>query len=62
VGKRANCQAGVLVDYASHVGYTLLDRRLYLPIEWVEDEAFGECQEKCGVPPDIGFQTKPELG
>jgi len=39
VGKRANCQAGVYVGYASRKGYTLLDRRLYLPHEWVEDEA-----------------------
>lgn len=37
VGKRANCQAGVYVGYASRQGYTLLDRRLYLPQEWVED-------------------------
>lgn len=34
VGKRANCQAGVYVGYASRKGYTLLDRRLYLPQEW----------------------------
>ena len=34
VGKRANCQAGVFLGYASYSGYTLLDRRLYLPREW----------------------------
>jgi len=39
VGKRANCQAGVFLGYASRQGYTLLDRRLYLPQEWVEAEA-----------------------
>src|SRR5919109_1313811 len=32
VGKRANCQAGVFLGYASAIGYTLLDRRLYLPL------------------------------
>ena len=42
VGKRANCQAGVFVGYASALGSTLLDRRLYLPIEWVEDDDFAE--------------------
>ena len=31
VGKRDNCQAGVFLGYASELGYTLLDRRLYLP-------------------------------
>ena len=36
VGKRANCQAGVYLGYASRQGYTLLDRRLSVPQEWVE--------------------------
>lgn len=62
VGKRANCQAGVFLGYASYAGYTLLDRRLYLPLEWVEDDDFAERRAKCGVPSDIRFQTKPELG
>src|SRR5712691_4443254 len=39
VGKRANCQAGVYVGYASRKGYTLLDCRLYLPREWVAEPA-----------------------
>ncbi len=62
VGKRANCQAGVYVGYASRKGYTLLDRRLYLPQEWVEDEAFAERRRRCGVPVGITFKTKPTLG
>jgi len=40
VGKRANCQAGVFLGYASYAGYTLLDRRLYVPTDWLEDEGF----------------------
>ncbi len=62
VGKRANCQAGVFVGYASCGGYTLLDRRLYLPKEWVEDDAYGERRRKCAVPQDITFKTKLQLG
>jgi len=62
VGKRANCQAGVYLGYASRQGYTLLDRRLYLPREWVEEEAYAARRRKCGVPPDIAFKTKPTLG
>jgi SRSO17 transposase len=62
VGKRANCQAGVFLGYASHKGYTLLDRRLYLPHEWVEDEAYAPRRRRCGVPTDMSFKTKPTLG
>lgn len=61
LGKVANCQAGVFLSYASAKGYTLLDRRLYLPQEWIDDEAYAERRQKCGVPTDIVFQTKPQL-
>jgi SRSO17 transposase len=62
VGKRANCQAGVFLGYASYAGYTLLDRRLYLPQEWLEDEAYAKRRRTCGVPQDLPFKTKPQLG
>ncbi len=62
LGKRANCQAGVFLGYASTRGYTLLDRRLYLPEDWVEDAAFAARRGACGVPADTVFQTKPALG
>lgn len=62
LGKTANCQAGVFLGYASPKGYTLLHRRLYLPEEWVGADAYAERRQKCGVPADVSFQTKPELG
>ena len=62
LGKVANCQAGVFLGYASQHGYTLLDRRLYMPQEWLEDEAYAERRQQCGVPENLTFQTKPELG
>src|SRR5688572_27254663 len=62
VGKRANCQAGVFLGYASDAGYTLLHRRLYMPVEWVQDAAFAERRVKCGIPSNLRFRTKPELG
>jgi SRSO17 transposase len=62
LGKRANCQASVFLAYASPQGYTLLDRRLYLPEEWVEDAAYAERRKACGVPDSITFTTKPMLG
>lgn len=61
LGKVANCQAGVFLGYASSKGYTLLDRRLYVPEEWVTDEAYAERRRKCGIPPELKFKTKPQL-
>lgn len=61
LGKVANCQAGVFLSYASQQGYTLLDRRLYLPQEWVEADAYAERRSRCGIPDEMRFQTKPEL-
>jgi SRSO17 transposase len=61
LGKRANCQAGVFVGYVSPQGYTLLDRRLYVPVEWLTDEAYIERRRQCGIPPGLTCKTKPEL-
>ena len=61
LGKVANCQAGVFLSYASHKGYTLLNRCLYLPKDWLEDPAYAERRCECGVPAEIGVQTKPQL-
>jgi SRSO17 transposase len=60
LGKLANCQASVLLAYASSKGHTLLDRRLYLPEEWLDAE-HAERRKKCGVPEPLPFQTKPAL-
>ena len=61
LGKRANCQAGVFVGSGSSQGYTVLDRRLYVPTEWLTDEAYAERRTQCGLPPDLTFKTKPAL-
>ena len=62
LGKRANCQAGVFLGYASRQGYTLLDRRLYLPQEWVAEATYAERRRRCGVPKEVTFTTQPMLG
>jgi SRSO17 transposase len=62
LGKRANCQAGVFLAYTSRGGYTLVDRRLYLPEDWATSEEFAARRKRCGVPTDHPFKTKPELG
>jgi SRSO17 transposase len=50
------------VGDASRQGYTLLDRRLYLPQAWVEDEAWAERRRRGGVPSGMTFKTQPTLG
>ncbi len=59
-GKTDNCQAGAYLGYASRHGYTLLDRRLYLPTEWFGAD-HRERWEACRIPEGTTFQTKPEL-
>ena len=59
-GKKDNCQAGVFLGYASARGYTLLDRRLYLPAGWFAEEA-RDRWEACRIPDGTTFQTKHEL-
>jgi SRSO17 transposase len=60
-GKTATCQAGVFLGYASRMGYTLLDRRLFLPEAWFDADHTARWQA-CGIPPETRFQTKAELG
>lgn len=58
LGRTDNCQVGVFVNYATAAGHTLLDRRLFLPEEWVTDPPR---REEAGVPANVVFRTKPEL-
>jgi len=60
LGKVANCQASVVACYASQHGYTLVDRRLYLPEKWFTP-AYQDRRDRCGVPTDLTFQTEPQL-
>lgn len=59
-GKTDNCQAGVYLGYASRRGYTLLDRRLYLPQDWFTAAYQGRWRA-CAIPADTTFQTKAQL-
>ena len=61
VGKVANSQVGVQLGYVSRKGYTLLDSQLFMPDEWF-DEAHTERRQANGVPADLTYQTKPEIG
>lgn len=55
-GKVDNCQIGVFLSYATPKGNVFLDRRLYLPEEWCEDQ---ERRAKAKIPDDVEFQSKP---
>jgi len=60
LGKVANCQASVVACYASESGYTLLDRRLYMPEKWFSS-AYAQRRKRCAVPANLAFHTRPEL-
>jgi SRSO17 transposase len=53
-----NCQVGVFLAYASHLGQALIDRRLYLPEAWAADEAR---RRRVQVPQTVPFATKPQI-
>ena len=57
-GQVANCQVGVFLADVTTRGPTLIERELYLPMEWSSHH------ERClaaGIPETRRFQTKPEL-
>jgi SRSO17 transposase len=60
LGKVANCQAGVFAAYLSEKGYALVDRRLYMPKQWLT-KTFAPKRERCEVPEDLTFEKKTEL-
>jgi SRSO17 transposase len=58
LGKKENCQVGVFLLGVTPAGNALLDHQLYLPETWAADEAR---RKKTRVPPEITFQTKPQI-
>ena len=60
IGKVDNCQVGVFAAYASDAGYSLVDKRLFIPEKWFSDE-FKLRRKKCKLPEDMEFRTKPQL-
>ena len=58
LGKVDNGQVGIYLGYVARNEHALVDVRLYLPDEWARD-----CtrRERCGVPPEVRFQTRHAL-
>ena len=59
LGKIDNCQVGVFLGYVNDSKRILFDKRLYIPKDWMDDT---ERKKKCGIPDDLTFKTKAELG
>ncbi len=57
-GTTENCQVGVFLAYASQDGAAFIDRALYLPREWTDDQGR---RTEAGVPEATRFATKIEL-
>ena len=60
IGKVENCQVGVFAAYVSQNGYSLLDKRLYIPEKWFDND-YEIRRKKCKLPEPIEFKTKPQL-
>jgi SRSO17 transposase len=58
LGKTDNCQIAVTLSIANHAASLPIAYRLYLPEDWVDDEAR---RKKAHVPDDVKFQTKPQI-
>jgi SRSO17 transposase len=58
LGKVGNCQVAVTCCYSDPLATWPVGVRLYLPETWTQD--LERCRQ-AGVPPEVGFQTKPEI-
>jgi len=57
-GRIENAQVAVYLGYAAPRGHALIDRELYLPRSWTDDQ--GRCAA-AGIPAGTKFATKPQL-
>ena len=57
-GATVNCQVGVFLAYSSAAGAAFIDRDLYLPREWTDDQ---DRRTEAGVPEEARFATKIDL-
>src|SRR3974377_470747 len=54
-GQVENCQVGVFLAYVTPRGHTLIDRELYLPLDWCEDP--DRCRA-AHLPESVRFHTQ----
>ncbi len=60
IGKVDNCQVGVFAAYVSEHGYSLVDKQLFIPEKWFNDD-YRARRKKCKLPEETVFRTKPQL-
>lgn len=60
LGKTDNSQVGVFIGYCGVNGYGIIDRTLYIPEKWFDDD-HAALRKECKIPDGIAFQTKPEI-
>jgi SRSO17 transposase len=60
IGKVENCQVGVFAAYVSENGYSMVDKRIFLPQKWFADD-YRTRRKKCRLPENTVFKTKPQL-
>jgi len=60
LGKTENCQAGVFIAYAGDNGYGLVDKSLYIPAEWFDND-YEKMRRKCQIPDSQKFETKNQM-
>ena len=61
LGKVDMSQVGVFLSLATPRAHTWIDGELYVPQRWFSD-AYAERRKKVGLPKELTFHTKPELG
>ena len=57
-GRIENAQVAVYLTYAAPAGHALIDRALYVPVSWTQDQ---DRRGAAGIPVDVEFATKPAL-
>ena len=58
LGKIENGQVAVYMGYVSSEEHALVDRRLFLPKEWTQDQ---KRRQKAGVPKEVRYKTRHQL-
>jgi SRSO17 transposase len=65
-GQVENCQVGVFLSYVTAKGHTLIDRELYLPLDWCEDRdrcrAAGIDIRRCASGPSQNWRSRCSNG
>lgn len=57
-GRIENAQVAVYLTYTAPAGHALMDRALYVPKVWIEDQ---DRRKEAGIPEEVEFATKPAL-